>query len=269
MILECFYHEKGGDKLTNKKHCHENCYEIIQTLSNNGHFVIKDSLYPIEHGSVFLINAIDLHYSAPENLHQYTRNKISLNCTILCTLAELLGFSSMIQSMFIDTSCAVISLGLNEIDRVDSLFHDIVSIFQNGDEQNQLGLYAQVFQLLQICFNNHKEKKPKIDNCVSQALTYINDHITTDISLDQLSTALFINKSYLCRQFKKATNMTIIEYIKNRRLSIAKKKLQFTNIPISDIALLCGFSTFSHFSNFFKKVEGMTPSKYREKYKNK
>ncbi len=269
MILECFYHEKGGDKLTNKKHCHENCYEIIQTLSNDGNFVIKDSLYPIEHGSVFLINAIDLHYSAPKKLHQYTRNKISLNSTTLCALAELMGCSSMLDSMFIDNSCAVVNLDLNEIEQVDSLFHDIVSLVQEGNEQNHLGLYSHIFQLLQICFSNHKEKKPKIDNCVSQALIYINDHITSDISLDQLSTALFINKSYLCRQFKKATDMTIIEYIKNRRISIAKKKLQFTDLSISDIALFCGFSNFSHFSSFFKKVEGMTPSQYREKYKNK
>ncbi len=267
MVLECFYHEKGGDKLTNKKHCHENCYEIIQTLSNDGNFVIKDSLYPIERGSIFLINAIDLHCSAPKNLKLYNRNKISLNSNILCEMSELMGCSNMLKSMFVNNNFAVVHLDLNEIDQIDALFQEIVSFYHEGNEQNRMVLYSRVFQLLQICFNNHKEKKPKIDNCVSQALVYINDNITNDVSLDQLSTALFINKSYLCRQFKKATNMTINEYIKNRRLSIAKKKLQFTDISISDIALLCGFSNFSHFSNFFKKMEGMTPRQYRDKFK--
>ena len=61
VILECFYHVKGSDKLTNQKHCHENCYELIQTISNQGNFVIKNAIYPITYGAVFLINAIDIH----------------------------------------------------------------------------------------------------------------------------------------------------------------------------------------------------------------
>lgn len=265
MLRVSTYHEKGSDKLINKKHCHENRYEIIQTLSSDGNFVIKDALYPIEYGSVFLINGIDLHCSAPQKPNLYTRNKIILNSEILFNLAEQMGCTSIIQSMFIDTGSAVVKLDSSEIEQVDTIFQEICDLQNEGSEQNRLALYARIFQLLQICYNNHKEKKPKLDNCVSQALAYINDNITNDISLDRLSEALFINKSYLCRQFKKATNMTINEYIKNRRLSIAKKKLQFTDISISNIAFLCGFSNFSHFSNFFKKLEGISPSQYREK----
>ena len=268
MVIECFYHEKGSDSLTNKHHMHENCYEIIQTLSQNGNFMIKDTLYPIDHGTIFLINAIDLHCSVPENVAEYSRNKIAMNSHILDSVAALLGCSDMVYSLFRDNNCAAFNLGLSEIEQVDALFYDIFKLYEENEPTKRMELYSKILRLLQFCYDNHKEKTQKISDCVSRTLTYINNNISHDISLDEISSNLFINKSYLCRQFKKATNMTIVEYIYKRRLSMAKKKLQFTNLSISDIAFICGFSSFSHFSNFFKKCEGVTPSHYREKYKN-
>ena len=97
-------------------------------------------------------------------------------------------------------------------------------------------------------------------------MQYINDNIASDISLTQISEVLFVTKNHLCKQFKKATDMTINEYIKGRRISMAKKKLQFSDMSVSDIAQSCGFSNFSYFSKLFKNYEGLTPTQYREKY---
>lgn len=267
MILECFYHEKGKDKLTNQKHCHEDCYEIIQTLSKDGNFMIKDTLYPIDYGTIFLINAIDPHCSIPKNANEYTRNKIALSRNTLDSMAELLGCSDIIQSLFMDNNCATINLAMSELEQVDALFHNIVNLYEENSTHSRMELYSNILHLLHICFNNQKRDKQKTNDDISRALIYINDNIINDISLEQISKALFMNKSYLCRQFKKATGMTVIEYIKNRRLSMAKKKLQFTDLSISNIAFVCGFSNFSQFSTFFKKSEGITPTQYREKYR--
>lgn len=62
--------------------------------------------------------------------------------------------------------------------------------------------------------------------------------------------------------------MSIFEYIRERRLSIAKKLLiSDFELPISEIAMRSGFSSFSYFNQTFKNYTGMTPGDYRDKYK--
>lgn len=266
MILECFYHVKGSDKLTNEKHCHENCYELIQTISNEGNFVIKDTLYPIRRGTIFLINAIDIHCSVPQKQEEYVRNKIILNSQLLDKIAEDMGFAHVISNLFKENNSASINLSVSESEKIDSIFADVYNLYIQENPDNKLEILSLVLHFLQICFNCHSENKTVISSCVSGAMQYINDNIASDISLTQISEVLFVTKNHLCKQFKKATDMTINEYIKGRRISMAKKKLQFSDMSVSDIAQSCGFSNFSYFSKLFKNYEGLTPTQYREKY---
>ena len=267
MILECFYRVKGSDSLTSEKHCHENCYELIQTISNEGNFVIKDTLYPIRHGAIFLINAIDIHCSAPQKQDEYIRNKIILNSQSLDKIAELMGFEHIISSLFKENNSASINLSVNESEKIDGIFAEVYTLYSQNNPDNKMEILSLILHFLQICFNCHDEYKSTVSNCVSEAMQYINDNILSEISLAQICEAVFVTKNHLCKQFKKATDMTVTEYIKHRRISMAKKKLQFSNISISDIAQNCGFSNFSYFSKLFKKYEGITPTQYREKYR--
>ena len=268
MIQECFYHVKGNDKsnLLSKKHSHENSYELIQTISNGGSFIIKDTLYPIMSGSVYLINAIDIHCSAPKNPYQYVRNKIIINSNKLDNIASVMGFEHIINNLFKENKCAAINLTVHEKEIVDDIFSNVYDLYTKSQEDNNLEILSLILHLLYICQKNCNESKNINFGCVAQAIQYINDNVSYNISLSQLSKSLFVTKNHLCKQFKKSTGMTITEYIKLRRISIAKKKLQFSDVPISDIALACGFSNFSYFSKLFKKYEGITPTQYRNKY---
>ena len=261
MLRVSTYHEKGSDKLINKKHCHENRYEIIQTLSSDGNFVIKDALYPIEYGSVFLINGIDLHCSAPQKPNLYTRNKIILNSEILFNLAEQMGCTSIIQSMFIDTGSAVVKLDSSEIEQVDTIFQEICDLQNEGSEQNRLALYARIFQLLQICYNNHKEKKPKLDNCVSQALAYINDNITTLTGVDEVAKSCFVTESYLYRLFKNELHKTPAKYIASKRLLLAERMISDGEKPTT-VYEKCGFSDYTTFYRNYRAFFGRSPSDF-------
>lgn len=58
---------------------------------------------------------------------------------------------------------------------------------------------------------------------IANVIKYINENITDDLTLEKISDALFISKYYLCRNFKKTTGMTVLDYVKERRISMAKK----------------------------------------------
>ena len=263
MLLEIGYHEKGADKLTNKKHSGDGSYEIIQTVSNSGKMIIKDELYPIIYGAVYLINAVDPHCSVPDDVDEYTRNKIVISSDRLDYFLSQINCVQLTDELFKNTASACIRFETGDIDEVNNLFFEIYNLAKEKSSAVNAEIFSKILHLLYICAENSNKAYVHTNDCVSKTLAYINCNITSDLNLDIISRELYINKFYLCRQFKKSTNMTILEYIKKRRLSIAKKKLLYTGMSISNIADSAGFSSFSYFSNIFKKAEGVTPSEYR------
>lgn len=75
---------------------------------------------------------------------------------------------------------------------------------------------------------------------------------------------LSLHVNYLNRILKKTMGASTTTLIHERIMREAKVLLKHSRIPISEIALLLGFREITHFSNFFKKMEGFTPSEYRK-----
>jgi AraC family L-rhamnose operon regulatory protein RhaS len=98
---------------------------------------------------------------------------------------------------------------------------------------------------------------------LKKAVIYIENNYHNNISLESLVRSASINHSTLTQLFKNEFNMTPIEYLWNHRLVVAKKFLEFTELPIKDIALRCGFKTTQHFSRKFEESFGDSPSNFR------
>lgn len=101
---------------------------------------------------------------------------------------------------------------------------------------------------------------------VQNAKSYIEAHCTEKFSLKALSGALYINGSYLLRTFKENTGCTLLWYHNHMRCERAKEMLEKNELSISDVGEKAGFTSSSHFSRIFKKMEGMSPSEYRSEY---
>lgn len=82
--------------------------------------------------------------------------------------------------------------------------------------------------------------------------------------LSSISERLFVNKSYLCRVFKKETGMTLLQYYNEIRCEHARRLLIHSKLGIAYIAIQVGFCNPSQFCFVFKKVVGITPSEYRK-----
>lgn len=109
------------------------------------------------------------------------------------------------------------------------------------------------------------EKKEQM-GVLRKAIIFMNQHLQEDISLDEVANAINLSPTYFSRLFSNEMNMTYIEYLTMIRIEESKKYLVDTKQSISDIALRMGFSDQSYFSKVFKKVEGITPGKYRKMY---
>ena len=104
---------------------------------------------------------------------------------------------------------------------------------------------------------------------ISQTITYISEHLTEPISIADIADVLHLNPQYVMRVFKKEMGCPILQYITARRIALAVRYLEETNISVTDVAILCGFDNYSYFIRIFRRFTGETPVSYRKNAKNK
>lgn len=94
-------------------------------------------------------------------------------------------------------------------------------------------------------------------------ISYMEKHYQEPVSLQQLADAVSCNSQYLCRFFKEIAGISPIQYLISYRLERACGLLAHTALPVTEIALDCGFDNISYFIRKFKAVKGCTPKEYR------
>jgi AraC family transcriptional regulator len=96
-----------------------------------------------------------------------------------------------------------------------------------------------------------------------RAVEYIEAHLGDDPSLAALAAATALSPIYFARQFKLATGLPPHQYLLQQRLERAKRLLSADELPISAIAIDCGFCHQEHFTRLFRRYCGTTPAAYR------
>ncbi len=103
---------------------------------------------------------------------------------------------------------------------------------------------------------------------VRKAVLMIDADLSANLSLATLAEAQNVSSGYLATIFKKETDKTVSEYIREKRVGQAKHLLSTTNLQVQTIALHCGIMDVQYFTKLFKKETGKTPKEYREYIKN-
>ena len=125
-------------------------------------------------------------------------------------------------------------------------------------------LYSGYLRLLTLLDQHIPEQLSPSSDTMQLAIEHINRHIFEALTIDGICAAVHTSKYHFCRQFKKATGFTVMEYILKTRLILARDMLLKTDKTISEISESCGFSSVSYFSRVFRQEMGMSPLKYRK-----
>lgn len=133
-------------------------------------------------------------------------------------------------------------------------------------------LYAKglILQLLYYMCEEGTARRHELDINVQKnverlkgVLSYLENHYHEPVSQAQVAKKFYFNREYFSRYFKKYTGMTFTEYLVRYRLHEAKRRLEQTDLRVTDIAMECGFSDDRRLIEAFKKYCGITPHKYR------
>lgn len=189
-----------------------------------------------------------------------------------------------LRPLFVRSTAGELSFAPNEIDlnpqigfNDKHICHVAMSLLHELNEANVVGrLYAdslatglaiQLMRRYSSLRDVHVGHGGMAPHKLRQAIALIDHHLSDEeegrVALKAVALAVRMSYFHFSRAFKQSMGMTATNYIAERRIERAKKMLEETELPISEIALRSGFSSQSHFTTAFRRLAGATPKAFR------
>jgi len=132
-------------------------------------------------------------------------------------------------------------------------------------------LSAKVFAIeiereSQISFSIFQGQKGHEDEPVKKAQEFIENNFMDRITVDQLASMLALGRRSLERRFRKATCNSVTEYIQRVKIEVAKMSLESSRENVNEVMYKVGYSDTKAFRITFKKITGLSPIEYKNKY---
>lgn len=151
---------------------------------------------------------------------------------------------------------------------LETLFMQMIKI---SDDFSEYKVRLSVIQVLLLLMNK-KDNRDSSDlyfsgitgRKVQNARRIINSNLEKEISIDELSKKVNLNRTTLQKVFKEMYGLTVNDYRTKSRMQLAKNLLVSTELSITEIAGRCGYANASKFSETFKKTEGVLPKAWRK-----
>jgi len=153
-----------------------------------------------------------------------------------------------------------------EQNRLMYLIHKLSSTEGFGKDLLEQAIFLELMVFLNKGY--HKGKRQNIEEeaisyhaPVDEILSYINQNIASNLSIEALASQFYLSSSYLCRIFKSTTGTTINKYITAKRITMSKTLLSQGH-TVNTVCEKCGFNDYSNYLKAFTKAVGISPKKY-------
>ena len=118
----------------------------------------------------------------------------------------------------------------------------------------------------QSAFMMFQGQKNHVDEDIKQAQEHIEANYSEKVTVEELAERFAIGRRSFERRFKKATNNTVVEYLQRVRIEAAKRRFESSRKSINEVMYDVGYTDTKAFRDVFKKITGLTPVEYRNKF---
>ena len=235
-------------------HSHKKATEIIFVKSGEGSILYQESEIDIKPNTIYFIN--------PNTDHtEISKKKLKYYVMTLYNFEVLDKNKMPIKTLQISLSdynnlISVLDMAINEAGKTDC------------DQSYVISLLSAVFFKIQSIIDKHSffdvfSNITNYSSIVKSCMNYIDIYFSEISAIDELCRKFNISQHSLERLFKQELNISPVSYLKKIRLEKASALLRNSSFSISQISLMCGFSSFAYFTKEFRSAYGTTPSKYR------
>ena len=241
-------------------------HEIFYLSSGECTSFIDHNIYKFGKGDLVIVPGGCLHKTVYTGKGIHERIVISFRQEITDWIKEQIGAEYLKNCMV----PGVINIPEKRRNYVDSLLDKLMFENDTPDILSTAFIKAGLVELLLFIirckeYEDNVIKEIDVDNRkIQEVATYIFEHYTENILLEDVADKFDMNKSFLSKRFKTATGFGFKEYIINLRIQNACRLLLETNKSITDIAFECGFNDSNYFGDSFRKIKGISPRKYRK-----
>ena len=249
-------------------HIHD-CYEIYYSISGGKQFLIDNRFYDIQPGDIFFINQYESHYLSQLDRAVHERFVLEIHPDFLTSLSSEQTDLNLCFHFRSDELSHKLHLTEEEQNRFRSFVHKLAGLSGYGSDLEDRAVFTELMVFLNRIFYQRTESRreedevPSYHTQVDEILSFINQNISSPLSIEDLSGHFFLSSSYLCRIFKAATGTTINKYITAKRITVAKSLLS-SGYSVTETCERCGFNDYSNFLKAFTRAVGISPKKYAQ-----
>lgn len=248
----------GGD-WHSVPHTH-NHMELFFIVGGKGQFLIDDQLYPVDINTLVMINPNVTHTEVSLNAQPLEYIVLGIDGIELATSNTSNGQFSILnhyESMEISSCLRNI---LREMEQKNPGYEDVCQAYMEI-------LIIRLMRTTALAVPAEPQTVSTNRQCAA-VRRYIDLHFKEPLTLEQLAEEGHMNKFYLSHAFKKEYGLSPINYMISKRIDESKYLLAETDLSMSQIAQLLGFSSLSYFSQVFHRTQDITPKEYRQSQRN-
>ncbi len=237
-------------------------YEIYYLVENDVKYFISGRSYVMTPGTIIIVPPKSIHSTQMLNDKIRKRYLINLPENYIFPFLELQPdlLTSLSEKMMKPRGIAAM--------QIKNIFTELVTEYERKDS-NKIMLESFLGQLLILLYRCNKDdeeyyERSKSSTKIAKIINYVNNNYSEELSVRRISNLFFLDPSYVCRLFKKETDMTFQTYLKAIRIRAACELLLETDISITEISEKTGFKSCTDFCRVFKKTMKISPMKYRK-----
>ena len=239
--------------------------KLVLLLSGRVRYLVEDRAYDLQPWDVLLVKHHAIHKALIDRSEPYERVILYLDRSFF---ERCLPEGRLMECFETADRSGQHLLAPSEKQRRG--LEDIIRAFEQAGETEGFGAQAMrdtlVMQLLiqvgRISGAAPRETE-RMDPKIRQSLSYINEHLAEEMTVDSLAEQLYLSRYYFMRLFKAQTGSTVHAYVRQKRLLYAARLIR-EGTPVNKAAADAGFGDYSAFHRAFKECFGISPGKLKE-----
>ncbi len=228
--------------------------ELFYIVAGDGQFQIEENLYPVKANQLVVVNPNVIHTEVSYEAHPLEYIVLGIEGMELSTSTEQANRYQILDYRGTGDVLTCLRNILLETQSAQAGYKTICQAYME----------ILILRLMRSASFTISASPPPASHQCTAIRHYIDTHYKEPLSLDDLARETHINKFYLAHAFKEEYGVSPINYLLSRRIQESRYLLRETNMSMSQIARVLGFSSASYFSQSFRRAEGISPIEYRK-----